>query len=149
MRAYMIVVFILAIHAGLAMINVAHITDIYGFNTSIDTSSKGTFVVINGSNISVPSSTYFCETATGQDISSATDLAPTNFVGEMIQTITGMTEVFVNFMNSFKSLIFSIHTFGAPYFGDFNAWVLEGMVDFIFSVALFQIVTGRSFKTME
>ena len=47
MRAYTIVIFILAIHAGLAMINVGHIADIYGFNTTLDTSTKGAIVFVN------------------------------------------------------------------------------------------------------
>jgi len=150
MRAYTIIIFILAIHAGLAMINVSHITDVYGFNTTIDTSTKGSIVFINnGSYIQVPSSQFFNESATGDSITNKSMISKSDFASGFIEQISGLAEGFGKFIGTFSALIFSIHQLGAPLFGDFNAWVLEGMVDFIFAVALFQMITGRSFKTME
>ena len=67
----------------------------------------------------------------------------------MIEQILGVADSFIKLMQTFSKVIFSIQYFGAQFFGDFNAWVLEGMVDIIFGVSLFQMVTGRSFKTME
>ena len=74
MRAWTIVIFILAIHAVLAMVNVANITDI-GLNISLDTSG-GSLVTIPGStNITTPSSVYFNESynrnGTGEDVSNS------------------------------------------------------------------------------
>jgi hypothetical protein len=151
MRAYTIVIFILAFHAGLAMINVAHLTDVYGFNTTLDTSSKGSFITINGSNnITVPSSTYFNESATGANIYSTERVVnKSDIIGGYIESISGFANTFNKFKDTFFDAIFGIHTLCAPYFGDFNAWVLEGMCDIILAVACFQIITGRSFKTME
>jgi hypothetical protein len=79
----------------------------------------------------------------------ATLVKQSDFIGEFIESIFGVGKVFLTFMATFSTVIFSIHNMAAPYFGDYNAWILEGMVDTIFGVALFQMVTGRSFKTME
>lgn len=152
MRAWTIVLFILAIHACLAMINVANITDV-GLNVSIDTTTKtGFFLTPGGQNITVPSSVYFNESASGKNISNKSvviSASSSDFVGKMIEQIIGAAETFYNLLSMFSSVLFSIHTMGAPIFGDFNAWVLEGMVDIVFGVSLFQMITGRSFKTME
>ena len=155
MRAWTIVIFILAIHAVLAMVNVANITDI-GLNISLDTSG-GSLVTIPGStNITTPSSVYFNESynrnGTGEDVSNSSSFMTSTgggFVGKMIEQILGVADSFIKLMQTFSKVIFSIQYFGAQFFGDFNAWVLEGMVDLIFGVSLFQMVTGRSFKTME
>jgi hypothetical protein len=149
MRAWTIVLFILAIHAVLAMVNVAHITDI-GLNISLDTSGGSLTVLPGSSNITVPSSVYFDENATGNKIvNSSAVITKNSFTDKMIETILGAATAFFNLMATFSSVIFSIHEMGAPIFGDFNAWVLEGVVDIVFGVSLFQMVTGRSFKTME
>lgn len=149
MRAWTIVLFILAIHAVLAMINVAHITDI-GLNISLDTSGGGLAILPGTTNLTLPSSTYFNESANGSAILNKTVVITKNsFTDKMIETILGAATAFFNLMGTFSSVIFSIHAMGAPIFGDFNAWVLEGIVDIVFGVALFQMVTGRSFKTME
>jgi hypothetical protein len=151
MRAWTIVLFILAIHAVLAMVNVAHITDI-GLNISLDTSGGGVLVSPGMVNMTTPSSVYFNESANGSDIANKTIViseTSSNFVGKMIEQILGAAETFFKLMGMFSSVLFSIHTMGAPIFGDFNAWVLEGMVDIVFGISLFQMITGRSFKTME
>lgn len=149
MRAWTIVLFILAIHAVLAMINVAHITDI-GLNISLDTSGGGLAILPGTTNLTLPSSTYFNESANGSAILNKTVVITKNsFTDKMIETILGAATAFFNLMGTFSDVIFSIHKMGAPIFGDFNAWVLEGIVDIVFGVALFQMVTGRSFKTME
>jgi hypothetical protein len=150
MRAYMIVIFILAIHASLAVINVANIMDV-GLNLSLDTSSHGAIIINhNSSIITVPSSKFFNESATGTDISEASkDLNRSSFSSGAIESIIGFATVFGDFIKSISKIVFSIHDLTAPLFGNFNAWVLEGMVDFILTIALFQMVTGRSFKTME
>jgi hypothetical protein len=155
MRAWTIVLFILAIHAVLAMINVADITDI-GLNISMDTSG-GSLVTFPGAvNLTTPSSTYFNESynknGTGEDVSNSSSLISSSsggFIGKMIEQILGAADTFIKLMTTFSSVVFSIHYLGAPIFGDFNAWVLEGIVDIVFGIALFQMVTGRSFKTME
>jgi hypothetical protein len=155
MRAWTIVVFILAIHAVLAMVNVAHITDI-GLNISLDTSGGGVLVTPGMVNMTTPSSTYFNESynknGTGSDIKNTSGIitgTSGGFVGKMIELIIGAADTFIKLMTTFSSVIFTIYYVGAPYIGTFNAMVLEGMVDIIFGVALFQMVTGRSFKTME
>jgi hypothetical protein len=149
MRAWTIVLFILAIHACLAMINVAHITDI-GLNISVETSGGGIVVNPGTTNLTIPSSTYFNESANGSAILNHTVVITKNsFVDKMIEQIIGAAATFYALMDTFSSVIFSIHSMGAPIFGDFNAWVLEGIVDIVFGVSLFQMVTGRSFKTME
>lgn len=152
MRAYTIVIFILAIHAGLAMINVGHITDIYGFNTTLDTSTHGAIIVVNnGTHIDVPSSAYFDENASNsQNITNMSNLVTSNdFFSGAIESIIGLAGTFGKLITTFSTIVFSIHALCAPVFGDFNSWVLEGMVDFVLGIALFQMVTGRSFKTME
>ena len=155
MRAWTIVIFILAIHACLAMINIANITNV-GVNATLDTSSIGSNIVVTpgGINMTMPSSDprFFNESASspsqikGQN---ATLITQKNFAQEWIESIIGVGAAFMEFMRTFSTVIFSIQRMAAPYFGETNAWVLEGMVDTIFGVALFQMVTGRSFKTME
>jgi hypothetical protein len=155
MRAWTIVLFILAIHACLAMINVANIADV-GLNVSISTSGGGILVTPGSYNVSVPSSKYFNESVNastnGSDISNKSAVITRTsggFVDKMIESITGAANTFLKFMDMFTGVLFSIHEFGSPIFGDFNAWVLEGMVDIVFGISLFQMITGRSFKTME
>lgn len=153
MRVWTIVLFILAIHAMTAMINVADITNI-GLNMTIDTTSKNAILVSQGGNstISMPSSNpdYFNQCATGKDISQGNQtLNKQDFVGAMIQTLFAFGTVFVDFMGTFSGVIFGIHEMASPFFGDFNSWVLEGAVDLVLGVSLFQIVSGRSFKTMD
>ena len=151
MRAWTIVLFILAIHACLAMINVAHITDI-GLNISLNTDSGGVLISPGSTNVTVPTSTYFNESANGTNPLNKNAMitgSSGGFVGKMIEAILGAADTFEKLMSTFSGAIFSIHTMGAPIFGDFNAWVLEGMVDIMFGIALFQMITGRSFKTME
>jgi hypothetical protein len=151
MRAWTIVLFILAIHAVLAMINVANITDV-GLNVSVSTSGGGILVTPGTSTVIVPSSVYFNESANNSDIANKTIVissSTTNFVDKMIEQIAGAANTFFSLMGMFSSVLFSIHTMGAPIFGNFNAWVLEGMVDIVFGISLFQMITGRSFKTME
>jgi hypothetical protein len=136
------------------MINVANITDI-GINATLDTSSNGIMVIPPANGVSMPSSDpqFFdqCATADPSKVKGAnsTLIAKGNFVGDFIESIAGVASTFFKFMGTFSSAIFSIHTLCAPIFGNFNAWVLEGMVDIVFGIALFQMVTGRSFKTME
>lgn len=154
MRAWTIVIFILAIHACLAMINIANITDV-GLNVTLDTSGVGSNIVVTpgGINMSLPSSDprFFNESASPSQVkgTNATLLTQKSFAQGWIESIVGVGAAFMEFMATFSTVIFSIHTMAAPYFGDYNAWILEGMVDTIFGVALFQMVTGRSFKTME
>jgi len=152
MRAWTIVVFIVAIHAALAMINVANITDV-GLNISLDASNPGLIVVSPGtSTVIMPSSVFFNESANGSNIANKSIVLTAEsggFIDKMIQEIVGTLNIFLKLMGMFASTLFSIHTLGSPIFGDFNAWVLEGMVDIIFGISLFQIITGRSFKTME
>jgi hypothetical protein len=151
MRAWTIVLFIIAIHAVLAMINVAHITDV-GLNMSISTSGGGILVTPGTSTVTVPSSVYFNESANNSAIANKSLVISEtsgNFVDKFIEQIAGAATTFFKLMGMFASTLFSIHTMGAPIFGDFNAWVLEGMVDIVFGISLFQMITGRSFKTME
>lgn len=154
MRAWTIVLFILAIHACLAMVNVANITNI-GLGIVVDTTSKSGIIVAppGSSNITLPSSDprYFDQNATGSDISHANEtiIQEGDFIGKFIENIFNVGTVFIKFIGTFSNIVFSIHGFAKPFFGDFNAWVLEGMVDMLLTISLFQIVTGRSFKTME
>jgi hypothetical protein len=149
MRAFTIVLFILAIHACLAMINVANITDA-GLNISIDTSSHNGFIVSPGkTNITMPSSQFFNESANGSEIKSNSTLSKGDYFGNLIESVLGLGTIASKFLGTFSAIIFSIHTMAAPYFGNYNAWVLEGMVDFVFAISCFQIFSGRSFKTME
>ena len=153
MRAYAIVVFILAFHAALAMINVSTLTNL-GLNATIDTSTKGTFNLIPSTNYTMPSSKYFCETATGENIylldsEDNVNISPNDFIGNFIQSVEGLAAPFNKFLAVIKDILFSVHDTAAPIFGEFNAWCIQGMLYFIFVVSLVQIVTGRSFKTME
>lgn len=154
MRAWTIVLFIVAIHACLAMLTVTDITNI-GLNLTIDTTSKNANINVNSGNntIYIPSDpTFFNANETGKDIMGANTtplIKSTDFVDKFIESIYNVGGPFLKFMGAFSAAIFSIHTLTAPYFGDFNAWVLEGIVDLVFGVSLFQMVTGRSFKTME
>jgi len=154
MRLWTIVLFIVAIHAALAIINVGNITDI-GLDMSIDTTSKTGVIVSQGNpgGIEMPSSDprFFCQTATGADISRAnkTILGANDYIGKFIESVYNLGGVFSKFLNSFSIAIFGIHTLTAPLFGDFNGWVLEGLVDFLLVIGIFQIVSGRSFKTMD
>jgi hypothetical protein len=151
MRAWTIVLFILAIHACLAMINVANITDA-GLNISIDTSSHNGFIVSPGhTNVSMPSSDpqFFDQNATGNAIKGNSTLSKGDFVGGFIESVIGMGATASKFLGMFGAIIFSIHTMAAPYFGSYNSWVLEGMVDIVFGISCLQIFTGRSLKTME
>lgn len=151
MRAWTIVVFILAIHACLAMIGVANITDI-GLNITLDTSGRGSIIPVPGNtSLVVPSSTIYNTTDPNNftTANNKVNLNETGFVGMMLQQVTGFASLFSELMATFSRLVFSIYYLTVPYFGHFNAVMLEGLVDFIFSIALFQMVTGRSFKTME
>lgn len=156
MRAWTIVIFILAIHACLAMINIADITNV-GLNVTLDTSGMNSNIVVTpgGINMSMPSSDprFFNDSPNVSPSqvkgTNATLLTQKSFAQGWIESIIGVGAAFMEFMVTFSTVIFSIHTMAAPYFGDTNAWILEGMVDTIFGVALFQMVTGRSFKTME
>ena len=154
MRLWTIVLFIVAIHAALAIINVGNITDI-GLDMSIDTTSKTGVIVSQGNpgGIEMPSSDprFFCQTAKGAGISrtNKTVLGAGDYVGKFIESIINLGGVFAKFMSTFGHAIFGIHTLTAPLFGEFNSWVLEGMVDFLVVIGFFQIMTGRSFKTMD
>lgn len=152
MRAYTIILFILSVHACLAMMNTADITN-SGLNISVDTTSKNGFYISQGhTNMTYLMSSdprFFNESATGKDITSNATLTRKDYIGKFIESIFEVGGVFLKFMDMCTSLIFSIHTLCAPIFGEFNSWILEGIVDFAFGIALFQIVTGRSFKTME
>jgi hypothetical protein len=102
--------------------------------------------------MTVPSSTYFNQSANGSDIANKSIVitgTSGGFFDKAIEQIIGAANTFLKLMGTFSSVLFSIHTMGAPIFGDFNAWVLEGMVDIVFGISLFQMITGRSFKTME
>lgn len=149
MRAWSIVLFILAIHAGLAMFNYTNIMDI-GLGVTLD---PVTGVLVPGNNtIDTPDSIIFNSSATSKNqvMQNNTITANTSdFVGEMITSILNVGTIFSNLLTTFNKLVFSIHYLAAPFFGDFNAWVLEFVVDFILVIAFFQMVTGRSFKTME
>lgn len=151
MRAWTIVVFILAIHACLAMIGVANITDV-GLNITLDTSGHGSIAPSSGNtNLTIPSSTMY-NTTDPENFTyskSTMNLNQTGFVGMMLQQVTQFASLLSELMTTFSRIVFSIYYLTAPYFGHFNAVMLEGLVDFIFSIALFQMVTGRSFKTME
>jgi len=151
MRAWTIVIFILSVHVCLAMMNAAHITDV-GLNLSLDTSGGSLVPSSGSSNIKNPSSTLVNQNATSKDdalTNQSITLKKGDFVGDMMEIITGVATPFFNLMTTFSTVVFSIHYLCAPYFGNFNSWMLEAMVDFIFVMALFQMVTGRSFKTME
>ena len=150
MRAWTIVLFILAVHACLAMFTVADITNI-GLNMSLDTSSHTGYNMQNGVyNVSLPSDpTFFDVNANVTNVSSGAGLTSSSFVNDFIESILGVANAFGKYMSMFNKAIFSIYFFTAPYFGDFNAMVLQGMVDIIFGISLIQMVTGRSFKTME
>jgi len=152
MRAWTVVLFILAIHACLAMFNHADVLN-YGTNIVIDTTSKDSIVVGAATvKITVPESVFFNEKGTGSDIikgGNDTILNNSGWIGEFITSTVGVAGQFFGFIKSVKDIVFSIHTLCGPLFGDFDGWVLEGMTDFILFVALFQMVTGRSFKTME
>lgn len=150
MRAWSIVLFILAIHATLAMFTYTDITDA-GLNISLDTSTKGTIIPIHNSTVIIPvSNQYFNVNGSQDTITNQSNLVTQqDFVSGAIESIVGTATTFYNLINTFKGLVFSIHEMAAPFFGDFNAWVLEGVVDLIMGIALFQMVTGRSFKTME
>jgi hypothetical protein len=148
MRAWSIVLFILAIHAGLAMFNYTNIMDI-GLGVTLD---PVTGVLVPGNTtIDIPSSTIFNASGeTKEEVTGgATNLTVNDFFGDMIESILGAGARFSQLIDTFKNLLFSIHYLAEPIFGDFNAWILEAIVDFIFVIALFQMVTGRSFKTME
>lgn len=152
MRAYTIVVFILAIHAMLAVFTVAGVGNgILGIN--IDTSTTQGIVVGSGNyNVSIPSADpRFFNTSGNMTGIKGNDtlIGPENFVGDWIESIIGVGTAFSKLITTFTNVIFSIQYLAAPYFGSFNAWVIEGVVDFALAISLFQIVTGRSFKTME
>lgn len=151
MRAWTIVIFILSVHVCLSMINIAHITDV-GLNLSLDTSG-GSLVPSSGSStIENPSSILINQNATDKDnvyTNSSARLKQGDFMGDLMEIIIGVATPFVNLMKTFSVIVFSIYYISLPYFGPFNSLMLEAMVDFIFVVALFQMVTGRSFKTME
>jgi len=153
MRAWTIVLFILGLHILLAMLSAANITNA-GLNLSIDTSSKGSIIVLppGYTNITIPSGDPRFIPVNGtntSDIKGSTLIKSTSFFGKLIESIAGAAIIFLTFMSTFSSIIFTIHGLGAPFFGEFNSWLLEGLVDTIFGVSLFQIISGRSFKTME
>jgi len=148
MRAWSIVLFILAIHAGLAMFNYTNIMDI-GLGVTLD---PVTGVLVPGNTtVDLPSTTVFNISGTSKEevTNSSSSLKSTNFIGQMIESILDVGKNFSDLLTTFKDLLFSIHYLAKPFFGDVNAWILEGIVDFIFVIAFFQMVTGRSFKTME
>jgi hypothetical protein len=152
MRAWTIVLFILAIHGALLIINVANITDI-GLNVSVDTTSKSGIIVAppGSTNVYVPSPNpnIFNESAGNDSIQGTALLGSDDFVSKFIETVVGLGTAFLSFMTMFSKLILSIQTTAAPFFGEFNAWVLQIIVGVIFGVSLVQILSGRSFKTME
>jgi hypothetical protein len=90
---------------------------------------------------------FFDPAGTGQ--SGDVALKSSSFSGGMIESIVGIGETFAKLISMASAAIFSIHTLCSPYFGDFNSWVLEAMVDIILAIGLFQIVTGRSMKGIE
>ena len=148
MRAYTIVLFIIAVHVCLAMFGNV---DFNVTNITIDTTQKGTFLITQGHvpyNY-LPSSTLFFNMSNETKVNSSTMLTENDFVGKYIESIYGVGDVFSKFMNMFTSAVFSIHTLCAPWFGEFNSWAIEIMVDFVLAIGFFQVITGRSFKTME
>lgn len=122
-----------------------------GLNVSLDTSTKGTFTVIPTTTIAVPSNEIFYENASyGQNVSKLKETMPaTDMLGGFIESILKFTGPFNKFVTTVLKVITSIHDTAAPFFGDYNAWIIQGIVDFIFCISLIQIITGRSFKTME
>jgi len=133
------------------MFNGADITNTTGIY--VDTGGTGsTFTVHEGRyDITLPSSTLFNESGTTKEevINGSTTIKSTHFIGEYIESILNVGKVFSDFLTTFKNIVFSIHYLTAPYFGEVNSWILEGVVDFVLVIGFFQIVTGRSFKTME
>jgi len=154
MRAWTIFLFILGIHIVLGMISVANITNV-GLNMSIDTTQKGSIIIMPEKNISMQAPDPRFINTSGTDIntikgsSSNNTLAPTNFVAAYIQNIFAAADAFIKLLTSFSQVVFTIYYLGAPWFGGFNALALELMVDSVFAISLFQLVTGRSFKTMD
>jgi PPE-repeat protein len=155
MRAWTIVLFVIAIHACLFMFNGVNFENGLGYNFSIDTSSKsGNIIIIPGdpANISMPSpdSHFFDSSANGSNVNvNGTVFSKNDVDGGLLEQVYGLGKTLMKIVGMFGAAIFSIHTLAAPYFGDSTAWILEGMVDIVFGIALFQLVTGRSFKTID
>jgi len=152
MRAWTIVLFILALHAGLAILNVANITDV-GLDIYVDTTSKSGIITAppGTSDIAIQGADphFFNNTVNGADVKGSSLVSKDDFISKFIESIVGFGTSFLKFMTMFSTIIFSIHTLCEPYFGNFNAWVLEAIVDTVFGVSLAQLISGRSFKTME
>ena len=151
MRAWTIVLFIIAFHACLSMFAYVDLQNSLGLNITIDTTSKtGNWIITPGTtNITIPSSDpyFFDSTSNGSVNNSA--IKPNDFVGNMIESVLGVANAFGKLMGSFTQAAFAIHTYGAPYFGDGPAWILEGVVDFVIAIGFFQLVTGRGFKVLD
>lgn len=151
MRAWTIVLFILSIHAVLAIFTVGGVGNgIMGY--TYDTSGhQAVFTPIPGNyNTTLPSSDpRFFNSSSNTSQGNATLIKSGDFIGEWIESIIGVGTSFTKLMGTFTAAVFSIYTLSAPYFGNFNAMVLEGLVDIVLAIAFFQMVTGRSFKTME
>jgi hypothetical protein len=153
MRAWSVFIFILAIHASLALVYHADITNSLDLNYTFDTSShSGSYIQIPGKqNVSIPQSDRFFD-ATKNDstvYNNSANLKPGDFVGDFIQSVTGVGSTLTKLMTMVGDAFFTIQWLMAPIFGSFNAWVVEGLVDIIWAGALFQMVTGRNFKGAE
>jgi len=152
MRAWTIVLFILALHACTAMFTHTNILDI-GLNVSLDTSSSNIIQLGPSTPINIANDESFFNSSANSSTeirgTNSSAIGKTDFVGKMIEAILGVADTFIEFMATFSKAIFSIQYMCAPYFGYYNAWILEAIVDTVFGVSLFQMVTGRSFKTMD
>lgn len=151
MRAWTIVLFILCIHMMLAAFTWAGVGNgILGY--TLDTSGhQASFNPIPGNyTVQLPiTSQFFNGSANGTQITNNSLIKSGGVVGEWIENIIGVGSYFTNLINTFKDAVFSIHYLTAPYFGDVLGWLLEGIVDLVLGISFFQMVTGRSFKTME
>jgi hypothetical protein len=153
MRAWTIVVFILAFQASLAMLNMANPLNT-GMGIVVDTTNKYTITPVPGNNtmeLPQPQGGIYTSTGTANNPSYTTNpggFNPKSFSSGYIENILGLGGAVGGFFEIFFNVIFSIEVTFTPYIGIYASYI-QYMVLFILGIGLFQIYSGRSLKTAE
>lgn len=154
MRAWTIVLFLIAFQASLAMLNVANPLNT-GMGITIDTSNPYRIDVYeNTTNVVLPQpqAGIYRYTGNATHPNYATqpgDYNSNNLSTGFIENIQGITIGFGEFIALFYKAVTSIHETFYIYIGDFNAWILQGFAYIVLALGIIQILTARSLKTAE
>lgn len=150
MRAWTILIFIISLQAALAMLNVADPMNA-GLGISIDTTNPNA-IVVSQTQIPIaypqPDPNFYTVSGTKYN-TSIKDYSSTEYISGTIADITKIISAFESTLKLFWNMLNAIYYTSHTYIGDFNAGIIQGLVDVVLGIALLQIFSGRSFKTAE